>query len=309
MSRIKNAIISGAYSANADNPLLDIGRGGQQGWAPNLTEWVSNQAYVRRNLICILVEAPKMFDHMPDKAKWVQSLKSLVELHARSIEGFNAGLTVELDEHPVGGAGEMQQEVIDVKRTRSEPVFAFVEKYGRPIQTFLDYWIRYGLMDPDTKYALIGTVNGAPSDILADWYSMTCLFIEPDPTHKKVIQSWLTTNMFPKSNGEIVGKRDLTAASEVLNLSVEFTGLTQYGIGVNQFAQKVLTSINITHSDPFFRPAFVSSQDLVNSFSNPPGVSSDVDTATYGYKQEAKMVGDQAVSFVGSGATTPTPTL
>ena len=31
MSRIKNAIISGAYSSNADNPLLDIGRGGQQG--------------------------------------------------------------------------------------------------------------------------------------------------------------------------------------------------------------------------------------------------------------------------------------
>jgi hypothetical protein len=303
MSRIKNAIISGAYSANADNPLLDIGRGGQQGWAPNLAEWVSNQAYVRRNLICILVEAPRMFQYMPDGNKWIQSLKSLVELHARSIEGFNAGLTVELDEHPVGGAGEMQQEVIDVKRTRSEPVFAFVEKYGRPIQTFLDYWIRYGLMDPDTKYALIGTVNNAPNDILADWYSMTCLFIEPDPTHKKVIQSWLTTNMFPKSNGEIVGKRDLTAASEVLNLSVEFTGLTQYGIGVNQFAQKVLSNITITHSDPFFRPAFVTSSDFDKPITTPPGVSGDVDSATYGYKQEAKMVGDQAVSFVGNDGT------
>lgn len=307
MARIKNAIISGAYSANADNPLLDIGRGGQQGWAPNLTEWVSNQAYVRRNLICILVEAPRMFQYMPEGSKWIQSLKSLVELHARSIEGFNAGLTVELDEHPVGGAGEMQQEVIDVKRTRSEPVFAFVEKYGRPIQTFLDYWIRYGLMDPDTKYALIGTVNGAPNDILADWYSMTCLFIEPDPTHKKVIQSWLTTNMFPKSNGEIVGKRDLTAASEVLNLSVEFTGLTQYGIGVNQFAQKVLSNITITHSDPFFRPAFVTSADFDKPITTPPGVSGDVESAKYGYKQEAKLVGDEAVSFVGNAGTAVTP--
>ena len=151
--------------------------GGQHGWAPNLTEWVSNQAYVRRNLVCVLLEAPRFFTLMPDPAKWVSTLKSLLELHCRSIEGFNAALTVDTDEHPVGGAGEMQQEVINVTRARTEPSFTFVEKYGRPIQTFIQHWVQYALMDPETKYALVGTLEKKPEDLLADWFSCSALFL------------------------------------------------------------------------------------------------------------------------------------
>lgn len=284
MSRLADAILTGAYAANSKQPMLDLGHGGQQGWAPNLIEWTSNQAYVRRNLICIMLEAPRMFKNLPDSQKWVQALKSLMELHVRTIEGFNAGLTVETDEHPVGGAGEMQQEVTNVTRARTEPSFTFVEKYGRPIQTLLDYWIRYGLMDPDTKFALASTLGTPPTDMLADWYSMTCLFIEPDPLHRNVVQSWVTTNMFPKGNGEIVGKRDLTTANELVNLTIEMTGLSQTGIGVNVFAQSILDTINLKNSDPYLRPAFVQRLDA------------DVSAANLGYKQEAELVGSEAVS-------------
>lgn len=287
MSRVTDAILQQGYSVNSNQPMLDLTYGGQHGWSPNLTEWVSNQAYVRRNLLCILLEAPKVFSLFPDSQKWVQSLKSLMELHVRTIEGFNAGLTVEVDEHPVGGAGEMQQEVIDVKRARSEPSFTFVEKYGRPIQTFLDYWIRYGLMDPDAKFALAATLGQAPEDMLADWYSMSCLFIEPDPTHSRVVQSWVTTNMFPKGNGEIVGKRDLTTGLEIVNLTIEFTGLSQYGIGVNMFAQSILDQINIANADPFMRPSFIQQ------------IQADVDASNNGYKTQAETVGSEAVSQFG----------
>jgi len=287
MARITDAILGQAYAVNENQPMLDLSFGGQQGYSPNLIEWVSNQAYVRRNLVCILLEAPRLFTLFPNPEKWTQSLKSLMELHVRTIEGFNAGLTVETDEHPVGGAGEMQQEITDVKRARTEPVFGFVEKYGRPIQTMLDYWIRYGLMDPDTKYALASTLGQRPEDMLADWYSMTCLFIEPDPLHSKVTQAWVTTNMFPKSNGEIIGKRDLTSASEVLNLSIEFTGISQYGIGVNKFAQTILDKINLTNADPFMRPSFIQKQ------------ASDVAAAGIGYEQMSELVGSEAVSNMG----------
>lgn len=288
MARVSDAILGQAYAINNEAPMLDLTHGGLQGYANHdLGSWVSNQAYVRRNLICILLEAPKVFSLFPNPDKWVQSLKSLMELHVRTIEGFNAGLTVEIDEHPVGGAGEMQQEVTDVKRARSEPSFTFVEKYGRPIQTFLDYWIRYGLMDPDTKYALAATLGQKPEDMLADWYSMTCLFIEPDPTHQKVTQAWVTTNMFPKSNGEIVGKRDLTSASEVLNLTIEFTGLSQYGAGVNKFAQTILDRINLNNADPFMRPSFIQDD------------SADVKAANIGYESVVEDIGSNAVSNLG----------
>lgn len=280
MARLTEAILGQkAFGGNANQPMLDLTYGGQHGWAPNLTEWVSNQAYVRRNLVCVLLEAPRFFTLMPDPAKWVSTLKSLFELHCRSIEGFNAGLTVDTDDHPVGGANEMQQEVINVTRARTEPSFTFVEKYGRPIQTFIQHWIQYALMDPETKYALVGTLENKPEDLLADWFSASALFFEPDPTHRKVVQAWVTTNMYPRETGEIIGKRDLTSASEILNLTIPFTGISQYGLGVNLFAQKILDGININNANPYTKAAFLQS------------VSSDVAAAAEGYKKNAEDVG------------------
>ncbi|MEM5877945.1 MAG: hypothetical protein QXF12_03620 [Candidatus Aenigmatarchaeota archaeon] len=284
MSRLTDAIITGAYARNSQAPMLDLKYGGQHGWAPNLVEWVSNQAYVTRPVICILLEAPRLFTKFPNPDKWIASLKSMFELHARTIDGLNATLTVETDSHPVGGAGEVQEEIVNVTREPSRPRFSFVEKYGRPIQTLIEYWIRYGLMDPETKYALLSTM-GDPSvrDLLADWYTATCLFIVPDPLHKKVDKAWLCTNMFPKGTGEITAKRDLTTRQDMLNLDIEFSAISQYGLGVNQFAQRILDSINTLNADPFMRPAFKQR------------VSADVEAQEKGYKNWTEEVGRTAV--------------
>jgi len=85
--------------------------------------------------------------------------------------------------------------------------------------------------------------------------------------------------MFPKETGEIVGKRDLTSASEILNLTIPFTGISQYGLGVNLFAQKILDGININNANPYTRKSFIEA------------VSSDVAAATEGYKKNAEDVG------------------
>lgn len=258
MSRLTSAIMTGSYAAgNPERSMSDLREGGQHGWAPNLTEWISNQAYVSRPLICLMLEAPKMFSAMPDAPKWNASLKAMFELHSRSIEGLNAGLTVDTDEHAVGGAGEQQEEFTNVTRERSQPRHSLTDKYGRPIQTLLDYWIRYGMMDPDTKFALLGARgNENVKDLTADWYTATCIYIEPDPLHKTVDKAWLVTNMFPKGTGDIVGKRDLTSGQEVLNLDIEFAGIAQVGLGVNKFAQTLLDDINISNSDPFMAASF-----------------------------------------------------
>jgi hypothetical protein len=264
MARVTSALLEGkAFSKGRTQPMLDLTYGGQLGYAPNLPEWVSNQAYIRRNLFCLLIEAPKFFQSMPDPDKWVQTLRALVELHPRTIEGLNGGLTVETAETPVGGGGEMQEEFTDVKKARSQPVFTFDEKYGMPIQTFLRDWITNGLMDPDSKVASIGTLAKGtyPTDMLADQYAATMIFIEPDPTHRKVVKSWLTTNMFPKGTGDIVGKRDLTAGGELTSLNIEFTGISQFNLGSNILAQTLLDNINITNANPYLRPAFVNGID------------------------------------------------
>lgn len=286
MSRLTDAIISGAYTRDTDRSVLDLQFGGQQGWAPNLTEWVSNQAYTTRPLICILLEAPKMFTEMPDSQKWYSGLKALFELHARTIEGFNAGLKVDVEEHPVGGGGEQQQEYVNVTRERSQPKFTFIEKYGRPIQTLLDYWIRYGMMDPESKFGLLGTMGKSNiKDLLADWYSATCLFMVPDPLHQSVDKAWITTNMYPLSTGDITAKRDLTSSQEMLTLDIEFAGISQYGLGVTQFANSILKNINITNGDPNMRAPFVNA------------VSPDVDAiSTSGYKARTENLASTTVT-------------
>jgi hypothetical protein len=302
---------------NSGRVKLDPQYGGQHGWSPNLNEWVSNQAYVRRNLICVLIEAPIFFHRMKNPSKWVKILKSLIELHAISVEGLNAGLEVTTDTHPVGGGGELQDEVTNVKRARTEPTFNFIEKYGMPIQTFLYHWITYGLMDPETKYPLITTLNYtytndtkthflgdksnitdddtsllnyAPSDLLADEYTATVLFMEPDPTHKTVLKSWLTTNMFPKTTGEIVGKRDLTADGEIARLSVGFTGISQFNLGTSLFAQGILNAINITNANPFLRDSFITNptiDDFVTASATSPGYKQGIEELRLRYLRQS----------------------
>lgn len=260
MSRIQQAILQAgqSYGQGRNAPMLDLQYGGQMGYAPDLTEWVSNQAYVKKNLICVLVEAPRGFQYLPNPESWTGTLRSLVELHALSIEGLQAGLEVEVTETPVGGAGQMHEDFTDVKEARSQPVFKFSEKYGMPVANFLRGWITNLMMDPYTKVANVATLAGnKPTDMLADQYSATMLFIEPDPTHSKVVKAWLGTNMYPKGTGEITGRRDLTTAAEATTYDINFTGIFQFGVGVDAFAQQVLTGMSLVGANPYNRKAFI----------------------------------------------------
>ena len=248
------------------NGALDLRLGGRGGYAPVLAEFINNQAYIRKPLIPILLQYPKFFDLMPNPNIWIETLKAIVELHPKSIDGFNAGLQVDTDTHPVGGGGELQHEVVNVKRQPSEPSFTYVEKYGMPIKTFFYYWITYGLQDPDTKFALVNTLdsnNIKNFDLTAEQYSMTMLFIEPDPTHTKVLKSWVTTNMFPIDSLDIIGKRDLPAGSELDEFSIKFSGISQFSLGTNSFAQSILEASqkNLVNSNPYYRKSFLNGKD------------------------------------------------
>lgn len=265
MSRVSSALLgANAYGKGVNTAVLDLQYGGQMGFAPDLSEWVSNQQYTRRNLIALLVEAPKGFQYLSNPTYWVATLRALVELHPIRITGLAQGLEVETAETPVGGGGEMHEDFTDVKRARSQITFTWNEKYGMPVTRFLAGWIRYLMMDPDTKVALINTISGnstTVTDMLADMYSATMLFIEPDPTHTKVVKSWLVTNMWPKGTGEITGQRDVTAAQEKLDVDVQFAGIAQTGLGVDAFAQTIMSGISITGANPYTRAAFVTALD------------------------------------------------
>lgn len=237
---------------------VSLDQGGFGGWSPDLANTLNEQGYVRKPLEIVVIETPRFCNLMPDPERWHASFRNLFERKAIRVEGFNAGLKVDVDDHAVGGAGEIMQEPINVTRERSDPSFTFVEKQGRPVQRLHDAWIRYSIMDPETKYALLATLGDrAPTDLLADWYSMTLLAYEPDPIHRGIEKAWLTTNFFPMNNGEITGARDLTAAQELLRLTIPYTALTAVGNGIDAFAYEIMNQTSLMNADPFNKAAFI----------------------------------------------------
>ena len=259
MARISEAVIEKDKVFATHSPALNLTYGGQHGYISRpgfrkgnerFDEWISNHAYVKVPVIPILLDYPKFFDLLKGEADiWKKNLKSLVELHALSIEGLSTGLTVDFDEHAFGKAGEMQEEVLNVTRNRSTLTFNFKEKGGKSIQKFLDFYIRYGMKDPDTKRALIANqlTDADVQEIgiyTPDYYTMTMLFIEPDILNKNVMDAWLCTNMMPKSNGERTGHRSENGAGALLDLSIEFTCITMNNEAVLDFADGILKSLN-----------------------------------------------------------------
>lgn len=262
-TRLQNTILgSRAYGQASQAPMVNLQIGGQQGPMTDFTGYVANSAYVRRNIICQLVAAPRGFRDLDSPEIWEQTLKSLVELHAKSIDGLAATLNVENVENAVGAAGEMQQDLAKVSRARSQPVFTWTEKYGQPIRAFLEGWVQMLMMDPTTTAPGIISTGRRPSDLLPDYTSATMLFFEPDPTFTKVTKAWLCTNMRPDGQvAENTGRRELTQAGESVDYQVQFTALTQVGQRVIDFAQERLSAMSLNGMNPNFQNAFVSAID------------------------------------------------
>lgn len=279
MASVTDKILKGkGYAEFSTNAMLDAGTGGMFGWAPNLRDWISDQAYVRRNIIPIMLDYPKFFREMPKSEYWIRALKNMMEVSAQSIEGLNAGGTLEFEQHPVGGNGQMMDEPTDAKDNVTTVTYTWVEKNGMPISTLLRLWRDYGIMHPQTKYALINTIAGAniPEVYTPDWYTCSMLFIEPDPTHRYVIRSWVGVNMMPKSIGDLTGKLDKTTANEMLTLSIEFSGFFESSYGTNVYAQSVLDKINVVRANPYTRASFV---DQINP---------DIEAVAKGYKESVE---------------------
>lgn len=261
--RLTDAILGKdiAYAQGRQNAMLDIRYGGQMGISPQLNQIISNQPYISRPLIPLLIEAPLGFNDLPNPQYWLEALRSLVELRAIKITGLDSTLEVTVeDTAPVGGAGEMHQDFTNVTRARSNPQFSWIEVYGLAIKSFLEGWVSNLMMDANSKIANVSTlldVNARPNAMLADYYGMSMAFIEPDPTHTHVMRSYLCTNMMPSGRiAQSEAQRDLTAAGQHVQYDVTFTAITQVGAGVDYYCQQLLDNINILGANPLARKAF-----------------------------------------------------
>lgn len=289
MSRLTDAILGKGqgYDRVSTAPMVNVGgtAAGQMGILTDLRGFHSNSAYVRRNVICVVMNTPRGFRDLPEPEMWQQTCKALHEIGAKTIDGLNATLNVEFVSNPIGAAGEQQEDIAKVNRERSVPVFTFTEKYGKPINRFYDGWIRYLMNDPETGIPAVVTLPNAdgPTDLLPDYTGMTCMFIEPDPLHKTVVEAWLITNMMPNTAGTVNGSRDITAPGTTVDYSIQFTGIQQVGAGVIALAQRLLDTMTRTGVNPNTRQAFIQE------------ISADVARGTQGYKEVMSAVAGQQI--------------
>lgn len=286
MPRLDNLLIQNqAQATGLSSPMMNLGTGGGfHGWSPDLAAWHSQAAAMRGQLHCVLLEAPGFFALMPNPEMWYAALKNLFENHMKTWEGFNGTLKVDFEEHDVGGGGEKFHEIANTTREQTTPSSTVIDKYGDPIKTLLYNWIIYGMMDPETKYAMVSTLPGErPADLLPNWSSASALFFETDPLHRHITRSWVVVNMMPKSSGEIVSSRDLSTGRKMDEVSIEWTGTAQFTLGGNNFAQSILDTINITNAVPHLRPSMVGQ------------IEANVAAQEVGYKVAAEDLGTNHV--------------
>ena len=259
-----NTIVTDTKHWSENIQSLSLRHGGQFGYLPMIGgkdnagnpihEWMYNQSYVRRDVIPVVLQTPRFFDLLPNSDTWHQMCKALIEVHAQTIEGLNSSLTVEAAEREAGLEGAAFEEPTNVTREQTKISITVQERYGIPVEIFLDTWIRYGIMDPDTKAPLVSTLKGAEGiDVYThEWYTMTVLFIEPDILNRRAIHAWLVSNMFPHGNPDIIGKREKKAAKETKDITIEFGGfaLPTTNVRVMEMANRVLNNLSLYTKTP-----------------------------------------------------------
>lgn len=281
MARDTNILLGArAWQTGTEQAHLNPAFGGQFAYATEPGEWLSAQGHVPRNIIPIVIETPTFFNNMPDSEYWKQAWRVFFEKHARTIEGLKAGVTVDVGEHAFGGAGEMFQEVLDVKRERSTLSISLTEKYGNVWQNFWEDVITFGMMDPESKTPLTATLDGQPiDDNLADRYSGVVAFIQPDQSGIKCHRCWLGVNIWPHSNGGVEGKLDRTSALAIKELSLDFSIIAFHGHGPRVLGQTLLDGITKTWANPQNRKSFITE------------VAPDVAATLKGFKQNVEDLG------------------
>lgn len=251
---------TGKVNSGLVAPMVNGFVGGQNGPLTDNGRYVQNASYVKRQLICRVVEFPLWTKYMPDPQPWRTGIKTFFEVQSK-IDGLQKGLTAEFTEQEIGRTGKRQFDISKVTEAQSDINHSLTDKYGQPYKQLLSVWMRYGMMDPETGIPLISVINEEVPDLLPDMYSATVLYFEPDPLYRYVQNAWLQTNMAPRGNGQDEGSKDLTAGGQTSEMSIGFTSLQQTGYGVVAFAQSELDKMNREGLNPLTRKAFIEAVD------------------------------------------------
>ena len=240
MATDTQALRSGVVRVIGGSPeqFANILRGGQNGLGsrPALLDAATPLALTP--LVAVVTKTPTMFDRFTGAA---DTLKDLVERHARTIEGVDLEYTLETTQTQSGHDGQPFETPKDGRRTPVQPQMTFNEVNGLLVWKFFTDWIRL-IVNPDTQGSSLAALLGDETldPYVASYYTMDMTLIQYDRTMlpKNIIEAYQITNMFPKTAGP-AGFRRQIGESTVPDRQVTFAGIQQHGEYTRQAGKNI----------------------------------------------------------------------
>ena len=288
---VREALMRGqSYGTESTAPQLDLSKSALHGYQPQFGNYISNTGHRPSPIIPFLLEAPRGFAFLPSPIKARSVLNQLMTTQAKSITGLRSGYNVEASDRQVSHAGHMHSDPTKVTEEMSVVNYTWDERLGKPIQTFWMHFIRNLIADPVTTQPGIMTLGyGTPTDMAADMYSFTMLYVEPDPLKRFVVEAWLVNGMWPTTSGVLESQYDPSAGADVPEIAIEFKGTPVSTFGIRQLAQAKLNEINWLNAGHQHQPAWVT------------GPTADVESAEGGWLKGVAAAGERGTPLAGEG--------
>lgn len=283
----KNLLRDEKYLRGTKAFAVDASKGGQFGYMVDIGNYINNTPYVGRHVVPFLLQYPKAFDKYDKDTRdtLVRMLKSLIEVNSRTITGLRSTLQANFMDVAVGGAGEIQQELVNVTRDRAAPSHTWHEVEGCAIGRFWEWVIIHLGMDENSKYPQIVSEGFDITTLLADMTRFVTAYVEPDRTGRYCVDAYLCANMFPMTAGDRESQRDITADMQGRDITIEFTSLTQRGYGVIALGQALLDTVNYRGANTQYQPAAVDELDA------------NIKAQESGYADQVHRLGNKAITL------------
>ena len=225
--------------------VANVSRSGQNGTGVRITKLDGATPLVFNPVIPVVLTVPTMWNKFTQKQ---EILRALMETHARNITGIDFSYTLETSQVQIGHDGQQMDAPTKTTRSQVNPSATFTEYTGNIIYKFFQDWM-FDIQHPDTNSSALPAM-GVMDEKMPGWtmsaYSMSMLFIQPDPTGlpDRIIDAFVICNMFPKDIGEIGFQRQL-GTTETKERSINFTGIVQHNNNTKELGIRVMKMLGL----------------------------------------------------------------
>lgn len=234
---------AGALGVLSTDTVANLPSGAQLGIGVNLPQIDAATPLIMAPTVCIVTHAPTMFQQF---SGFDQTLKALIERHAKEITGIEFGYTMEGQGTPAGHDGQEMMMPTNARRTQVTPTFTFQEVTGNLVWNFFRSWLLM-IKNPDTQASQLSPITtGTLAPQLFSAFTMDCLFIQFDPTMRpeNIIDAWFICNMWPQETGLLGSKRTI-GVSEMPDRTIPFYGIVQHNPNTKAVGVQIATALNL----------------------------------------------------------------